>query len=124
MYVTIFLIQPPLFILSSERVLGNGVRTHVDSKGKNPLCHRPRGGSNPQCYIMQDSKPNTPPAELFRPPYFLDARSGCSFSNESFFLLFAFFYQFVHSVVMISLLYACIDVDVEMSIFVSSVMDY
>ena len=26
----------PWFILSSEKVLGNGVRIHVNSKGKNP----------------------------------------------------------------------------------------
>ena len=44
---------------------GNGVRTHVKSKGQNPL-HRekkplPRGGSNPRRCIKQDSEPNTLP---------------------------------------------------------------
>ena len=48
---------------------GNGVRTHVNSKGKNLLWWKifPRGGSNPQRCIKQDSEPNTLPTELFRP---------------------------------------------------------
>ena len=52
----------PRFILSSERVLGNGVRTHVNSKGKIPSIGKkllPRGGSNPRRCIKQDSEPNT-----------------------------------------------------------------
>ena len=57
----------PRFILLSERVSGNGVRTHVNSKGNNPLYLRLRGGSNPQHCITQDTKPNTLPTELFQP---------------------------------------------------------
>ena len=37
---------------------GNGVRTHVNSKGKKIL---PQGGSNPGRRIKQDSEPNTLP---------------------------------------------------------------
>ena len=42
---------------------GNEVRTHVNSKGKIPSTRKilPRGGSNPQRCIKQDSKPNTLP---------------------------------------------------------------
>ena len=71
----------PWFILSSKRVLGIGVGMHVNSKGKNPLYWRLRGGSNPQRCIMQDSEPNTtnkaipapvdlpvPPATTSTPP--------------------------------------------------------
>ena len=58
----------PRFILSSEKVLGNGVRTHVNSKGKILSTWRLRGGSNPRCYIMYDSGIKTQPTELFRPP--------------------------------------------------------
>ena len=49
---------------------GNGVRTRVNSMGKIPSTRKIllRGGSNPQCCIKQDSKPNTLPTELFRPP--------------------------------------------------------
>ena len=56
----------PRFILSSERGLGNGVRTHVNSKGKISSTERYQGGSNPQCCIMQDSELHTLPTELFR----------------------------------------------------------
>ena len=56
----------PRFIFSSE-VWGNGVRTHVNSKGKNPLYRGLRGGSNPHRCVTQDSEPNTLPTELFRP---------------------------------------------------------
>ena len=55
----------PRFILSSKRVWGNGVRTHANSKGINPLYQGLRGGSNPFHCITQDSKPNTLPTELF-----------------------------------------------------------
>ena len=59
----------PRFILSSERVLGNGVRNHVNHvKGKNPLYWRHRGGLNPQRSITQDSEPITLSTELFLPP--------------------------------------------------------
>ena len=67
--------------------LGNGVRTHVNSKGKIPSTGKilPRGGWNPRHCIKQHSQPNTLPTsysgphqagqpaqhttnELFRPP--------------------------------------------------------
>ena len=54
----------PWFILSSGRVLGNGVQTHVNSKEKNPLYRKLRG-LNPQRYITQDCEPNILPTELF-----------------------------------------------------------
>ena len=46
-----------------KEVLGNGARTHVHSKGKIPSTGKilPRGGLNPQCYVKQDSEPNTLP---------------------------------------------------------------
>ena len=47
---------------------GNGVRTHVNSKGKNLLFWKLRGRSKPRRCLMQDSEPNTLPTELFRPP--------------------------------------------------------
>ena len=49
--------------------LGNGVGTHVNSKGKIPSTGKilPRGGLNPCGCITQDSVPNTYPTELFRP---------------------------------------------------------
>ena len=56
----------PRFILSSERVLGNGVRAHVTSKDL--LYRRLRGGWNPRRCITQDSEPSALPTELFRPP--------------------------------------------------------
>ena len=42
---------------------GNGVKTHVNSKGKIPSTRKIllRGGSNPQCCIKKDSEPNTVP---------------------------------------------------------------
>ena len=46
---------------------GNGVRTHVNSKGKNLPYLRLRGGWNTQHCITQDSKPNTLLTELFLP---------------------------------------------------------
>ena len=55
-------------IISSERVLGNGVRTQVNSKEKSPLYRRLRGGSNLRRCIMQDREQNTLLTELFRPP--------------------------------------------------------
>ena len=47
--------------------LGNGVRTHVNSKRKIPTTGRPQGGSNPGCCITQDSEPKTLTTELFLP---------------------------------------------------------
>ena len=47
---------------------GNVIRTYVNSKGKNPLYRRLRGGSNLWHCITQDSKPNTLLTELFWPP--------------------------------------------------------
>ena len=50
---------------------GNGVRSHVKSKGKSPLQEKEkillRGGSNPQRCIKQDSKPNTLPTSCSGP---------------------------------------------------------
>ena len=57
----------PRFILSSEGVFwGNGVWTHVNSKGKIPSTENvPRGGSNPRhC----GQRAQALPTELFRPP--------------------------------------------------------
>ena len=45
----------PRFTLSSERVLGNGVVTHVNKK--NPFYRRFRRGSNPRRCIRQDTGP-------------------------------------------------------------------
>ena len=61
---------------------GNGVRTHVNSKGKIPSTSKLliTGRSNPPRCIKQDSKPNTLPAELFRPRF-----KGTKLSNELFF---------------------------------------
>ena len=49
---------------------GNGVRIHVNSKGKIPSTGNflPRGGSNPWRCIKQDSEPDALPTELLRPP--------------------------------------------------------
>ena len=44
--------------------LGNGVRTHVNSKGKNLIYWRLRGGLNLRRCITQDSEPNTLPIKL------------------------------------------------------------
>ena len=65
----------PRFILSSERVLESGVRTHVNSKEKN-LYRRRRGGSNPRRCITQVRGPSTLLTELFRPPYLLQNVKG------------------------------------------------
>ena len=48
---------------------GNGVRTHVDSKGKIRSAGKilPRGGLNPRCCIKQDSQPNTLPMSYSSP---------------------------------------------------------
>ena len=56
----------PRFILSSKRVLRNGVRNHVNFKGKKSHLWRLRGGLNSGHCIMHDSEPNTLPTELFR----------------------------------------------------------
>ena len=49
---------------------GNGVRTHVNSKGKSSLLEKilPRGGSNLQCCTEQDSEPSTLPTTYCGPP--------------------------------------------------------
>ena len=55
----------------SKDFWGNGVRTHIKSKGeKKTLSRKVRGGSNRWRCIMQDSEPNTIPTELFRPQTF------------------------------------------------------
>ena len=61
----------PRFILSSEKVLGDGVRTHVISKGKTTSTGKIllRGGLNPRRCITQDNEPNPLPTELFRPRF-------------------------------------------------------
>ena len=58
--------RPP-FILSSESFVGSGVRTSVISKEKITSTRGLQGGSNELYCIMQDSKPNTLPTELFWP---------------------------------------------------------
>ena len=55
-------------------VLGNGVKTQVNSKKKKPLCQRLKW-LNPWPCIMQDNKPNTLPTELHQP---LMMESSCS----------------------------------------------
>ena len=57
----------PRFILSSDIVLGNGVKTNVNSKGKIPSDSEVGSESNPRRYIKQDSEPNTLPTELCQP---------------------------------------------------------
>ena len=57
----------PQFILSSERILGEWSLNPCYLQGKNHLCQRLRGGSNPRCCITQDSEPNTLLTELFQP---------------------------------------------------------
>ena len=54
---------------------GDGVRTHVNSKGKIPSTEKIlyRGGSNPRCCIKQDSEPNTLPAS-----YSVPRRDNCT----------------------------------------------
>ena len=50
----------------SKEFWGNGVRIHVNSRGKkNPLYQRLRGGSNLRRCITLDSEPNTPPIVYF-----------------------------------------------------------
>ena len=58
----------PGFILSSERVLGNGVRAHANSKGKITFIGKIllSGGSD-AWHIKQDSKLNTPPTSCHSP---------------------------------------------------------
>ena len=48
---------------------GNGVRNHVNSMWKITSTRKmlPRGGSNPQCCIKQDSKPSTLPTSYSGP---------------------------------------------------------
>ena len=56
---------------------GNGVRTHVNSKGKIPSTGKtlPRGGSNPWRYIKQDSEPNTLPTSYSGPGWPVQAQT-------------------------------------------------
>ena len=58
----------PRFIVSSERVLGKGVRTYVNSKGKNSLYRGFREGLDPRRSITQDSESNTLTIKLLRLP--------------------------------------------------------
>ena len=53
-----------------KEIWGNGVRTHLNSKGKIPYTGviLPRGVSNPQRCMKQDSEPNTLPTRYFGPP--------------------------------------------------------
>ena len=52
-----------------KQFLGNGVQTHINSKGKIPSTGKNllRGGWNPQHCIKQDSEPNTLPTSYWRP---------------------------------------------------------
>ena len=51
-----------------NRVPGEWIRTHLDSKGEGGgLYLKFKGGSNPRRCITQDTEPNTLPTELFRP---------------------------------------------------------
>ena len=52
-----------------KKFWGNGVRNHVNSKGKILSTWKIflRGGSNPQCCIKQDSEPNTLPVRYSSP---------------------------------------------------------
>ena len=52
-----------------KKLSGNGVQTYVISKGEIPSTSKilPRGGSNPQCCIKQDSEPNTLPMSYSSP---------------------------------------------------------
>ena len=52
-----------------KEIWGNGVRTHVKSKGKLFSTGKilPRGGSNPRRCIKQDSEPNTVPTSFSSP---------------------------------------------------------
>ena len=56
---------------------GNGVRTHVNSKGKMPSTRKilPRGGLNPWCCIKQDSELNTLPTSYSSPK--LNSKALC-----------------------------------------------
>ena len=56
----------PQFILSSERVLGDGVRTYIDSQGKIPSTWGSHKGRTHNT-IVQDSEPNMVLTGLFRP---------------------------------------------------------
>ena len=59
----------PRFILSSERVWGNGVRTHVNSRRKkSPLPKNSPPGRIEPTTLHQAGQPNTLPTELFWPP--------------------------------------------------------
>ena len=55
-----------------EEDLGDGVRTHFNSKRKIPCTRKIllRGGLNPKRCVTQDTEPNTLPAQLFW-PYFV-----------------------------------------------------
>ena len=53
----------------AKEYLGNGVRTHVNSKGKIPSTAKILlRGSNPRRCTKQDSEPNILPPQLFWPP--------------------------------------------------------
>ena len=55
------------FIFLFEKVVGSGVRTHVDSKGEEKKsAKQPRDKSNSRCCITQDREPCTLPTELFQ----------------------------------------------------------
>ena len=75
---------------------GNGVGTHVNSKGKIPSTRKllPRGGWNPWCCIKQDSEPNTLPRSCSTAnyqPYINNLQSSHhrkNFSSKRFLLPF------------------------------------
>ena len=57
----------PRFILLSERVLGNGARTHVNSKEKITSTGGSREGRTRDAASRRTGEPSTLPTELFRP---------------------------------------------------------
>ena len=62
-----------------KKLLGNGVRTHDNSKGKIPSTRKILlRGSNPQRCIAQDSEPNTLPNELFQPLLCVNGHYCCA----------------------------------------------
>ena len=66
----------PWFILSSERVfLGNGVRTHVNSKEISPLLEKIFSEEDQTCCIKQDSEPNRLPMSYFSPCFSADLQA-------------------------------------------------
>ena len=71
-----------------KQFLGNGVRTHVNSKEKKTLNRKKillRGGSNPRCCIKQDSERNTLPTSYSDPRWCFrkPGNEGCRNDNNN-----------------------------------------